>query len=287
MPFEAVASFPVEDLPAGLPDHDLRAGLARYGITGPPVHAPVGFGDHHWTVYDRWFTSVTDLTTKPLPDLRRAMETAAHLGEQLPFVVAPVRSEDGEVVVPLDDRYAMSVFPHVAGRSGSFGDPVHPGVSELLAALHACEPPRDCPVAPIDLPGRAALTALLDEPGDWFSAEARETFVAHADTVRAKLTELDRLAAELTDERVVTHGEPHAGNVINSPHGLCLVDWDTVGLAPPERDHWLVDGDSRFYSLRWALDDIADFTEKLRAPHERSRDAELTLHYFTETLKTL
>ncbi|WP_229904530.1 phosphotransferase [Lentzea cavernae] len=277
----------MEDLPAGLPEHDLRTGLARYGITGPPVYAPVGFGDYHWTVYDRWFTSVTDLTTRPLAGQRRAMETAAALGEHLPFVVAPVRSDDGDVVVLLNDRYALSVFPYVMGKSGSFGDPVHPGVSELLAALHACEPPADCPVAPVDVPGRAALTALLDEPGEWFSAQAREIFVARTDLVRARLTELDRLAEQLPGERVVTHGEPHAGNVINTPAGLCLVDWETVALAPPERDLWLAGGDSAFYSLRWAVNDVADFSEKLRAPHEQSRDAELTMHYFVETLENL
>jgi spectinomycin phosphotransferase len=172
VPFEAVASWTVEDLPAGLPDHDLRAGLARFGITGQPVHAPVGFGDHHWTVYDRWFTSVSDLTAKPLAGLRQAMETAASLGEQLPFVVAPVRSDDGDTVVLLNDRYALCVFPYVSGKAGSFGDPVHGGVSELLAALHSCEPPADCPVAAIDVPGRDALTTLLDEPGGWFSSQA-------------------------------------------------------------------------------------------------------------------
>jgi len=277
----------VEDLPAGLPDQDLRAGLARFGITGPPVHAPVGFGDHHWTVYDRWFTSVSDLTTKPLTGLRQAMETAASLGEQLPFVVAPVRADDGDTVVLLNDRYALSVFPYVTGKSGSFGDPVHAGVSELLTALHRCDPPDGTPDAPIDVPGRAALTALLDEPGEWFSADAREVFVAHTEVVRAKLTELDQLAEQLSDERVVTHGEPHAGNVIHTPQGLVLVDWDTVGLAPPERDLWLLGEERGFYALRWAVNDIAEFTEKLRAPHEQSRDAELTLHYFTETLRSL
>lgn len=287
MPFEALASCTVEDLPSGLPEHELKTGLARYGITGPPVYAPVGFGDYHWTVYDRWFTSVSDLTTKPLAGLRQAMETAASLAEQLPFVVAPVRSDDGETVVLLNDRYALSVFPYVMGKAGSFGDPVHPGVSELLTALHRCEPPAGTPVAPIDVPARAALTALLDEPGEWFSDQAREVFVAHTEILRAALTELDLLAGQLPDERVVTHGEPHAGNVIHSPQGLCLIDWDTVGLAPPERDHWLVGGYSAFYSLRWAVGDIAEFTEKLRAPHEQSRDAELALHYFTETLKNL
>ncbi|SFR29706.1 spectinomycin phosphotransferase [Lentzea waywayandensis] len=277
----------MEDLPDGLPDHDLRAGLARFGITGPPVYAPVGFGDYHWTVYDRWFTSVSDLTTKPLAGLRQAMETAASLGEQLPFVVAPVRADDGDTVVLLNDRYALSVFPYVTGKSGSFGDPVHAGVSELLAALHRCAPPDGTPVAPIDVPGRAVLTALLDEPGEWCSADARAVLVAHTEVVRGKLAELDRLAGQLTDEQVVTHGEPHAGNVIHTPEGLVLVDWDTVGLAPPERDLWLVGGDSAFYALRWSINDIADFAVSLRDPHEQSRDAERTLHYFTETLKSL
>ncbi|WP_329792653.1 phosphotransferase [Lentzea sp. DG1S-22] len=277
----------MEDLPAGLPEHELRDGLARFGITGKPVHAPVGFGDHHWTVYDRWFTSVSDLTTKPLSRLRRAMDTAAALGEQLPFVVAPVRSDDGDTVVLLNDRYALSVFPYRAGKAGNFGDPVHEGVAELLTALHRCEPPESTPVAPVEVPGTVALAALLDEPGEWFSRQAREVFVAHADALRAALAELDRLAAELPGERVVTHGEPHACNVIRTPAGLCLVDWDTVGLAPPERDLWFLGGGTGFYALRWAVDDIAGFAAELRAPHEKSRDAELALHYFTETLRSL
>ncbi|MGW6442116.1 phosphotransferase [Lentzea sp. NPDC055074] len=277
----------MEDLPVGLPDHDLEAGLARFGITGEPVHAPVGFGDHHWTVGDRWFTSVSDLTAKPLSGLRRAMETAAALAERLPFVVAPVRADDGETVVRLNERYALSAFPRLDGRSGSFGDPVDTGVGELLTELHRCTPPANTPVAPIDIPARAALAALLDEPGEWFSDQARDVFSAHAGVVRAALAELDRVAGELTDERVVTHGEPHAGNMIRTADGLFLVDWDTVGLAPPERDLWLAGGESAFYSLRWAIDDVADFAEKLRAPHEKSRDAELTLHYFTETLRNL
>lgn len=164
---------------------------------------------------------------------------------------------------------------------------MHAGVAELLAELHSCAPPAGCPVAAIDVPGRDVLARLLDEPGEWFSNQAREVFVAHTEVVRGTLAELDQLAGQLTDERVVTHGEPHAGNVIDTPAGLRLVDWDTVGLAPPERDLWLIGGDSAFYSLRWAANDIADFAVSLRAPHEQSRDAELTLHYFIETLRNL
>ena len=38
----------------------------------------------------------------------------------------------------------------------------------------------------------------------------------------------------------MTHGEPHAGNVMRTDEGRLLVDWDTVALAPPERDLWML-----------------------------------------------
>ena len=43
-----------------------------------------------------------------------------------------------------------------------------------------------------------------------------------------------------TTSWVLTHGEPHPGNLIRTENGLRLVDWDTVLLAPPERDLWLL-----------------------------------------------
>jgi spectinomycin phosphotransferase len=68
-----------------------------------------------------------------------------------------------------------------------------------------------------------------------------------------------------------------------------LVDWDTVGLAPPERDLWHVTADAdglalyaeatgrpvdptaiALYRLRWELDDISIYTRELRAAHART-----------------
>jgi spectinomycin phosphotransferase len=70
-----------------------------------------------------------------------------------------------------------------------------------------------------------------------------------------------------------------------------LIDWDTVGLAPPERDLWRLSDDAldhyaemtgrvvdpsriELYRLRWALDDVRAFTARLRAPHDRTPGAE-------------
>jgi spectinomycin phosphotransferase len=73
-----------------------------------------------------------------------------------------------------------------------------------------------------------------------------------------------------------------------------LIDWDTVGLAPPERDLWMIateaGGELRRYTeltgrpvdaagieryrLLWALDDLSCFVRDLRAPHQRTPGSE-------------
>lgn len=98
------------------------------------------------------------------------------------------------------------------------------------------------------------------------------------------------------DDLVITHGEPHLGNVMRDGDALALVDWDTAGLALPERDLSIIDGITDddlatyaeasgrsvsrraldFYRLRWDLADIAEYTRVLRVPHRETADAELS-----------
>lgn len=306
----------MEDLPPGLAQHDLVEGLCRFGITDQPTYVPVGFGDYHWTIADRWFASVSDLHNKAycgtkttaLAGLSRAMNTVSAL--QLPFAVTPLKADNGETVIQLDERYALSVFPFLNGTSGRFGDPFSPAdhneVLTILAALHSCEPPADTPVLDVNPPNRGELEALLRDPGEWtggpYSARARRLLTAKRALIRELLAEFDRLAGQTSTKAVVTHGEPHPGNLIRTEDGLKLIDWDTVGLAIPERDLSRLDGEfTRYteltghvpdpaglalYRLRWRLDDIADLAVWLRAPHEQSRDAELSFRYFKESLTT-
>lgn len=88
---------------------------------------------------------------------------------------------------------------------------------------------------------------------------------------------------------MLTHGEPHRANLIVDGEGrLHLVDWDTVLVAPRERDLQMVldehltgwpeyaslagdvalDYDALdLYRRRWDLADIAAFVAVLREPH--------------------
>lgn len=301
----------MEALPEGLAERDLVRGLAEFGIEPESlVYAPVGFGDYHWVVDGRWFATVADVARKSITGLRRAMRTAQSLREALEFVVAPLPAADGDVVVPLDDRYALSVFPHLQGTSGRFGERLgareRDDVLGLLAALHTCAPPEGTPVTDLAIPGRAELEAALRE--DWaggpFSAPARDLFAEHADALRAGLADFDRLAAETRHlDLTVTHGELHPGNLLRTAAGHRLVDWDTVGLAAPERDLWLLGDDLTRYTeltghvpdpnalalhrLRWSLVDLAEFAALFRRPHTRTPDTDTAWRGLRRTLAEL
>ncbi|GAA4612282.1 phosphotransferase enzyme family protein [Saccharopolyspora hordei] len=320
----------MEHLPERWDDGLLLRGLEEFGIrTEDVVHLPVGFGDHHWRVTDvdgrRWFVTVADLERKwhcgrgareALRGVRRAMGTAAALREDgLDFVVAPIPAASGELVVELDDRYGLSVFPHVDGETGEFGQALtgaeRDEVIDLLARLHTRTPPPMTPRLALDPWGRDELEAALDGPwsGGPFAEPAGELLAEHADHVRARLAEFDRMAARVQERgaaHVVTHGEPHPGNLLRTDDGYRLVDWDTAGLAVPERDLSLLSDDpadlARYgertgravdaealalHRLRWTLMDLAEFVAEFRRPHTRPADLDATWEHFTETLRQL
>ncbi|MEV0591469.1 aminoglycoside phosphotransferase family protein [Nonomuraea cavernae] len=310
----------MQDRPSDLDEHALRLVLPEWGIQ-PIVlaYAPVGFGDYHWIATGadgrRWFVTAVDLRLKGphgTAALRHAMDTADALRD-LDFVVAPVRTAHGETVRQAGARYAVSVFPYLDGIPGSFGQELTPAqrglVVDLLARLHEVEPPAQC-AAPQRQPWhRASLEqAIAGSDRPWeagpFTRAAGSLVADHAKGLRRRLGEFDRLASEVDwDVRVVTHGEPHSGNLLWQGERGLLVDWDTVGLAPPERDLWLYEGDLEryaevsgrwpqpaalaFYRLRWALDDVAIFVDQFRRPHGRTPDTELAWSAFAGTVEEL
>jgi spectinomycin phosphotransferase len=154
----------------------------------------------------------------------------------------------------------------------------------------------------MELADRAVIDAALRErAASWqtgpYGEPTRVLVNEHAASLAAALGTFDELTAELTrsgGELVITHGEPHSGNLIRTDGGLLLIDWDMVGLALPERDLWWIVSEARaeaaqytqltgravsetalsFYRLRWDLADLAEFLPWFRGPHERSADAE-------------
>jgi spectinomycin phosphotransferase len=277
-------------------------------------YAAVGGGSYHWVVTDhegrRGFVTVDDLDWKPwlgetresvYEGLRRAFDTAVALRDSgLEFVVAPIPDGSGESLRRLGPRYTIALFPFVAGRAGQFGryEPTERAAFlTMLDELHRATPAVVSVANSTDfaIPGRAELEAALrdlDEPwtGGPFSERARQAVAGHVSDIVELLALGDRLAADVAargSDWVVTHGEPHGGNVMSIGDRHVLVDWDTVALAPPERDFWMLVDDHEeaeavargldpvalsCFRLRWDLSDLASFTHQLRSPHAESED---------------
>jgi hypothetical protein len=245
-------------------------------------YAPVGFGSYHWWLSaagEKWFVTVDDLQAKrrdesealaiPRGRLTAALTTARLLNEGgLAFVVAPVPTVTGEVLYLVDERYAVAVYPHVEGESHDWGR--YPAtkdrlaVVDLLIDLHVADV--SSPALPDDLavPGRDQLMAAIDDrSATWsfgpFAEPARVLLSEHAEALAGALDHYDSLVSAVTGGSgvgVLTHREPHVGNTINTPDDVVLIDWDTLLLAPRERDLWsLIEEDP---AVRAYYEDMAD-----------------------------
>jgi spectinomycin phosphotransferase len=291
-------------------------------------YSAVGAGSYHWLLTERngtrAFVTVDDLESKPwLKDkresvfdgLRRAFDTAVALRNcGLEFLVAPIPTNNGESARRVGQRHTIALFPFVDGQAGRYGDYDTAGrvaVVKMLAELHQTTPA----VADLagstglDLPGRRQIEAALHELnqrwlGGPFSEPARQALAAHGSDVAELLALADRLAADVAGRGsywVITHGEPHAANVMRTGESHVLVYWDTVALAPPERDLWMVVGDNEdettiyedatghqvdraalnFFRLTWDLKDLATYLDVLRAPHRDNEDTAQALQGVT------
>jgi len=312
----------VRDRPVGIGERELTLALAdRWQINAVDTkYFPVGGGSYHWMVRDgrarQWFATADDLDDKHwlghdrptvATGLRAAMQTAFALRHDagLRFVVSPVPSVGGELLVPLSPRYVLAVFPFLHGVSGRFDE--QPSAEdrwqliEMLVRLHAV-PPAVAPVRhiAITVPRRPVLEAALREhgepwPGGPFSEPARALIRSTGEKIRRLMGSFEQLAQRVTAlDSVITHGEPHPANFIWTVTDTMLIDWDTVGLAPPERDLWMVATDSgeelrrysratgrevdpdalALYRIRWTLDDISAAVKLLRAAHQRTATTE-------------
>lgn len=310
--------------PSGLRPDLLADALARHWqLTATSMrYLPLGFGSHHWEISGpagaRWFATVDDLPAKrwtraePLDSvhhrLRASLASAAELANAgLDFVVAPVPTATGEPLARLASEFSLALYPFVAGQSfewGPFPTEEHRlAVLDLLIAIHTAPAAvsRHALADDLEIQFRDELADSLRRDGpasdDGFAAEdgpfARPTadlIATYAGSIQRQLDRYDALAAEVSAgsaATVLTHGEPHRANTMRTSDGWLLIDWDTVLLAPAERDLCDLDpGDGsilaayqqatgvrprqsalELYKLRWDLTDIAIAAAQFRAPH--------------------
>jgi spectinomycin phosphotransferase len=290
------------------------------------TYAPLGFGSHHWiaetTDGEKWFVTIDDLRSAYLGEneerafeiLGTAFRAAAALRDaaKLEFVIAPIADCSGRWLHRLDERYSMAVFPFVDVEPTEFNafpqESDRTGAMRQVGEIHNAT--AQLSVDPLRketflVPKRTELLqalSALDRPWNAgpYSEPAQRLLRDHATTLLQRLGQFDRLAAEVMADRsgwVVSHGEPHAGNIIRTRSGsMVVVDWAGVAYAPPERDVWMLldeanpdwseykattnvtslsDRALTAYRLYWNLSDIAVFVSWCRRPHDQTEEMEM------------
>jgi spectinomycin phosphotransferase len=311
------------DLPVSMIGNALADG---WSFTATSLqYQPVGFGSHHWLATDargsQLFVTVDDQAMRlhggadtreaAFGRLRRALETALslHRDAGLGFVVAPVAAGSGSVVARLTDQYSLTVHPYLDGAEsrpdGTFESRADAlAVVRLLARLHAAQasplfvtPPDPDPFA-VRLAGE--LETAIERTGEGWDGgphgeRARQLLARHGPAVSELLAAYDRLANQVAarpERMVITHGEPNGANVLRTADGFVFVDWESVLLAPPERDLWglaeadasvladysaetgtVIDQDAlRLYRLRYDLAEISGYITWFSGSHGDTAD---------------
>ena len=309
----------MRDEPKDLPHAALADVLQRHwGIdTQRLEYVALGAGSWHWIAEEsgqrRWFVTADslqppELGTERTPkhvfaDLRAAYETAAALrGCGLAFVVAPVADQTGQQVRRASPHWAVAVFPYVEGDACGPGEWTKEDTcayaAGLVGQLHATNlstPARRWQAA---IPHRITFSKAIDKlDRPWtrgpYGERVRALLASRRQEVEALFARYDHLAdamaANDAQPRVITHGEPHSANFIRDADGrLHLIDWDTVCIAPRERDltALLIDDPDvlaayqrtagrhaprpemmELFHLRWVLSEICEYVTRFRGPH--------------------
>jgi spectinomycin phosphotransferase/16S rRNA (guanine(1405)-N(7))-methyltransferase len=322
--------------PAELAEDALAAALAQgWDLKASSLeYRPLGFGSHHWEAVDasgtRWFVTADELEAKRYASsetldtgfarLRAALITAQRLREAgLGFVVATVPTADREPVLRVGERFAVALYPFIAGQSfefGAFPSPEHRrAVVGLLVRLHTAPgvAAADAAFDDFSIPHRDELEAALDTTRDIvergpYTRRAAELLAANAGPIRGLLDRYDGLVRTVRSEAprpVPTHGEPHPGNTMRGAGGWLLIDWDTALLAPPERDLWrpALEDESllaayaaatgiepfppalELYRLRWDVADLAAYADQFAGPHRGGRNEAAAWGYMRKLME--
>ena len=308
--------------PEDLTEGQIRAELAAsWNFAAETLsYLAIGFGSHHWRAADAAGRQLF-LIAHDLPGMRHSrLDTAeAAFGRlemafgcalslrrdaNLEFVIAPIPTVSGKVVRRLSGRYSLAACPYLIdcepARDGEFPAADRPAVVRLLTELHRATPavlPQRCDFG---LPNADGLRAAMGSTGEpWrtgrYGEQARALLARHAAGVIALMTAYSELAAgarSRPERFVVTHGEPDARNVLKTPAGFVIVDWDCVQLAPPERDLWdlaetdrsvlaayteatgtaIDSGALTLFRMWYDLSEIAGYIELFRAAHGDTED---------------
>ena len=153
-------------------------------------------------------------------------------------VVAPLNMVSG--TLNEQNGFHIAVFPRRGGRAPEFDDlPTLRRMGHLLGRLHgvgAREKFVARPTLDIESFGHQPLKLLRAE--QWLPPELESAYFGTAEQALQCVAECFARAGQLAVLRL--HGDCHAGNVLWTDEGPCLVDFDDSRMGPAVQDVWML-----------------------------------------------
>jgi len=261
-------------------------------------HLAVGFGAHHWRAdvgtSPRRFITYDRLGRRhTLESLEQAYEGAMALAAAgLEFVVAPVHTRQGATLLPLGAG-VLSCTSWLDGEAVGGGAITEASTATAnltdLARLHSTRPPpglrRWAPIVGSDF--AEDMADRLAHPWNTgpYGEPARLAASRSLHAVQEWTTRYLICAEQATTRSwVATHGETHTANQMHTVDEIRFVDWESLLLAPRERDLTsLIQagyGEQagadpvmvELFDLEWRLSEIDEYTQWFSRMHHGTRD---------------
>lgn len=153
-------------------------------------------------------------------------------------VVRPQRI--GGNTINLRDGFRIAVFPRQGGRAPEFDDlATLRRMGLLLGRLHLIggrAKYRARPALDLDSFGTRPLRLLRE--GRWLPPELEAAYFSTAEMALTRVADCFSRAGAFAALRL--HGDCHAGNVLWTDDGPCLVDFDDSRMGPAVQDVWML-----------------------------------------------
>lgn len=287
--------------PPGIEDGVIARAVAAHWL--PEVadvrHLLWGFGAHHWrvvgdglTLFATWDQLGARHTASSLGSAYAAAAALATAG--LDVVCAPLPATTGRFTVEVRHG-ALSVTPWLEGRTPTEAEAARPEHArrgaDAVNALHRARPPEGLPHWSPRVSLEFAEEVRAHRARPWTSGplgeRARRAIIERQAAIArwtSRYHELAELARSRRELWVPTHGEPHHANQVVTAGGVKLVDWESLALAPCERDaHGLlgtgvrddVDLDAamlELFALDWRLSEIEEYVRWFATSHTGDDD---------------
>lgn len=213
--------------------------LVPLGLDTVPDFTPLGQGEYNLN-YRFCHPDGRELV------LRINRGSQMHLDDQIGYEFSALRSliPSGRTPKPLfcDSEKNLLVMEYLPGRPLRYETDLATG-AEILADIHAVEPPADCRLIAPENPLEAIIAECSQMVGhyyDWADADPR--VVKLLKTLEKEIGDKD-LSAPGGIRRCIVNTEVNSGNFLINPGGRSyLVDWEKPLLSEPAQDlgHFLV-----------------------------------------------